>query len=122
MGAFFVARIYSLWYTISKILITIRTADAAKWRIPMIRLNNLTLSPGEDQEQLKRKAAKLLGVSPDSFTAFSLSRQSIDARKKSDVKLVYSVDLSHPAEHKLKLPKQASLFAPQPYRFPDVQR
>ena len=88
----------------------------------MIRLNNLTLSPGEDQAQLKRKAAKLLGVSPDSFTAFSLSRQSIDARKKSDVKLVYSVDLSHPAEHKLKLPKQASLFTPQPYRFPDVQR
>ena len=88
----------------------------------MIRLNNLTLPPEGDPAQLKQKAAKLLGVSPDSFTAFSLSRQSIDARKKSDVKMVYTVDISHPHEHKLKLPKQASLFTPQPYVFPPVRR
>ena len=88
----------------------------------MIRLNNLTLPPEGDPNHLKQKAANLLGVSPDSFTAFSLSRQSIDARKKSDIKLVYTVDLSHPAEHKLNLPKQATLFTPQPYEFPAVRR
>ena len=88
----------------------------------MIRLNNLTLPPGGDPALLKYKAAKLLGVSPDSFTGFSLARQSIDARKKSDIRLVYTVDLSHPGEQKLKLPKQATLFTPQPYRFPAVQR
>ena len=88
----------------------------------MIRLNNLTLPPEGDPKQLKSKAAKLLGVSPDSFSSFSLSRQSIDARRKSDVKLVCTVDLSHPAEHRLKLPRQASLFTPQPYEFPTVRR
>ncbi len=88
----------------------------------MIRLNNLTLPPEGDVTQLKQKAARLLGVSPDSFTSFSLARQSIDARKKSDVKLVYTVDLSLPQERKLKLPRQASLFTPQPYAFPPVRR
>lgn len=88
----------------------------------MIRISNLTLPPDASREQLKRKAAKLLGVSPDSFTGFSLARQSIDARKKSDVKLVYTVDFSHPAEHTLKLPKNAVRFTPEPYIFPAVRR
>ena len=88
----------------------------------MIRIQNLSLSPEGTQIQLKQKAAKLLGVSPDSFTAFSLARQSIDARKKSDVKLVYTVDVSHPAEQTLTLPKNAVRFTPQPYVFPPVRR
>lgn len=88
----------------------------------MIRISNLTLSPGSDQAQLKQKAADLLGVSPDSFTAFSLARQSIDARKKSDVKLVCTVDVSHPSEHRLRLPKSAVHMEPQPYVFPPVRR
>lgn len=88
----------------------------------MIRLSNLTLPPDGNHEQLKQKAAGLLGVPPDSLTAFSLARQSIDARKKSDVKLVCTVDVSHPAEHKLKLPKNAVLFQPTPYLFPQIKR
>lgn len=88
----------------------------------MIRLNNLTLPPNGSHEQLKKKAAGLLGVPPDSLTAFSLVRSSIDARKKSDIKLVYTVDVSHPAEHKLKLPKNALLHQPASYHFPPVQR
>ena len=88
----------------------------------MIRIQNLTLPPEGTQLQLKKKAAKLLGVSPDSFTAFSLARQSIDARKKSEVKLVCTVDVSHPAEQTLKLPKNAARFTPQPYEFPPVRR
>lgn len=88
----------------------------------MIRIQNLTLPPEGSQAQLKQKAAKLLGVSPDSFTAFSLARQSIDARKKSDVKLVCTVDVSHPGEHTLKLPKNAVRLTPEPYEFPSVRR
>ena len=71
---------------------------------------------------MKLKAAKLLGVSPDSFTAFSLARQSIDARKKSNVTLVCTVDISHPAEKSLRLPKNACLFTPESYVFPSVCR
>lgn len=88
----------------------------------MIRISNLSLPPESDKVQLKRKAAKLLGISPDSFTSFSLVRQSIDARKKSEVKLVYTVDISCPSEQKLKLPKNATLITPQAYVFPPIQR
>ena len=88
----------------------------------MIRISNLTLPPDGDLVQLKRKAAKLLGVSPDRFTAFSLVRQSIDARKKSAVMLVCTVDVSLSNEGTLKLPKNAARVQPQPYVFPPVQR
>lgn len=88
----------------------------------MIRLSNLTLPPNGSQEQLKKKAAGLLGISPDSLTAFSLVRASIDARKKSDVKLVYTVDVSHPSEERLKLPKNAVVHQSTPYHFPNVRR
>ena len=62
----------------------------------MIRLDNLILAPGAAPEQLKRKAAKALGVSPDAITRHTILRQSIDARKKSDVHWVCSlaVDLA----------------------------
>ncbi len=88
----------------------------------MIRLSNLTLPPEEGREQLKRKAAKALGVSPDRFTSFSLARQSIDARKKSEVRVVYTVDVSLTGEGKLKLPKNAEQVTPMIYEFPPVSR
>ena len=88
----------------------------------MIRLSNLILPPEGSQEQLKRKAAGLLGVSPDSLTHFALVRQSIDARKKPDVRCVYTVEVSHPAESTLKLPAGAVRFTPEPYEFPEARR
>jgi hypothetical protein len=88
----------------------------------MIRVQNLTLPPEGTQAQLRQKAAKLLGVSPERFTAFSIFRQSIDARKKSDVRLVYTVDVSLDGEASLSLPKNALRVTPQPYEFPPVLR
>ena len=88
----------------------------------MIRISNLKLSPDAGQEELKREAARQLGVSPDSFTDFSLVRQSIDARKKSDVKLNCTVDVSLRGERALRLPKNAAHIQPQPYSFPQVRR
>ena len=86
----------------------------------MIRISNLTLPPEGTQQQLKQKAARLLGVSPDSLTAFSPARCSIDARKKPQVHYVYTVELSHPREGELRLPKNAVRFTPRPYEFPPV--
>lgn len=62
----------------------------------MIRIDHLTLPPGRDLKQLKQKAARALGVSPDAILRYTLLRQSIDARKKSDVHWVFSlaVDLA----------------------------
>lgn len=88
----------------------------------MIQISNLTLSPGEPTERLWDMAAKLLKVPPDSFSQCSILRQSIDARRKPAVKLVFTVGVSHPAETGLTLPAGASRVSPQPYEFPPVQR
>lgn len=84
----------------------------------MIRLDNLTLAPGGGPEQLKCKAAKALGVSPEVITRHTILRQSIDARKKHDVHWVCSlaVDLApgiHPrGKFQVYEPTEAPLLDP----------
>ncbi len=59
----------------------------------MLRINELSLNLGESTEKLKKSAADFIGVSPDDFTSFEVSRESIDSRKKNNIKMVYSVDV-----------------------------
>lgn len=91
----------------------------------MIRIQNLTLPIGSDLLALKQRAAKALGIPPDDIQSLSLTRQSIDARKKSDVHYVCCVSVH--TEHDADLVRRASsphitLYAPEPYRFPPVRR
>jgi len=91
----------------------------------MIRIQNLSLPLDFGPEELKRKAAKALGVSPAALGAVRLLRQSVDARKKSDVRYVCSVGVEAAGEEalvrRLHSPSVA-LWEPQPYRFPGVKR
>ena len=59
----------------------------------MVLLSNLRLEVGDGPRQLRRKAAKALGLPPEELLEAALARQSIDARKKQDVHLVCSVKL-----------------------------
>lgn len=59
----------------------------------MLRINELTLDVGEPTENLRMLAAKAIGVSADDFISFEISRESIDSRKKNNIKMVYSVDV-----------------------------
>ncbi|MCD8004157.1 MAG: FAD-dependent oxidoreductase, partial [Oscillospiraceae bacterium] len=88
----------------------------------MIQIPNLTLSPGEPEEKLWEQAAGVLKVSPDSFSRRSILRQSIDARRKPAVRLVFTVGVSLPAEEGLALPAGASRVFPRSYQFPQVRR
>ena len=54
----------------------------------MLLIQNLKLPADAGPDDLKRAAAKALGVSPADILDLSLRRQSIDARKKSGVHLV----------------------------------
>ena len=54
----------------------------------MLLIQNLKLPVGAGPDDLKHAAAKALSVSPADILELSLRRQSIDARKKSDVHLV----------------------------------
>ena len=51
----------------------------------MIQIQNIPLAPDGGPEQLRKRAARLLGLRPEQLEELTLVRQSIDARKKSDV-------------------------------------
>ena len=60
----------------------------------MIRIRDILLPPEHNAHQLSFEAAKLLKISPSKIRSLRLVRRSIDARKKPDVKLVYTVDVA----------------------------
>ncbi len=91
----------------------------------MIRIQNMSLPLEYGPEELKRKAAKTLGVSVSSLGEVRLLRQSIDARKKSDVRYICAVAVEAQGESALIRHCRSgnvSLWEPLPYRFPAVRR
>ena len=87
----------------------------------MIRISNLSLPIDGDLSDLRKKAAKRLGLRPGDLTAVTPVRQSIDARKKQDVHYVYTVDVDAPDEAALVRragDRNVTLHVPQPYVFP----
>ena len=91
----------------------------------MIRISNLSLSIEGDLSDLRKKAAKRLGIRPDAIRALTPVRQSIDARKKQDVHYVYTVDVDAADEAALVRrvnDRNVALHVPQPYVFPTPVR
>ena len=58
-----------------------------------IRINNLTF-PLEEDFDWTQELARRLRVSPSEITDFHIIKQSVDARRKNHLKLVYSVSVS----------------------------
>ena len=91
----------------------------------MLRIQNISLPLDGSQGQLKKKAARILGVKPEVITGLSLARQSIDARKKNDVHYVCTVDVTVADEGRVMArcrDKNVSLHQSVPYIFPTVRR
>ncbi len=91
----------------------------------MIRIQNLPLPIGGDPEQLKTGSARALGIRPEDIREISLARQSIDARRKSDVHYVCTVNVTAPGEEALvkrAASPDVTLFTPAPYAPPPVRR
>ena len=91
----------------------------------MLRIGNLPLPIGGDLEQLRRQAARALGVRPGALGEMEIVRQSIDARKKSNVHYVYTVEVSLPDERAAlgAAPGRGiTLVERVPYSFPAVRR
>ena len=59
----------------------------------MIRIREIALAPEHNPQQLIVEAARALKLSPARIRKLTISRRSIDARKKPDVKIVYTVDV-----------------------------
>ena len=91
----------------------------------MLRITGLTLPLDAGPEALRRKAARLLGVPPEALKDFTLRRQSIDARKKSDIHYVCTVECALPDEEaavRRSGKGNVTRFEPVPYVFPPVCR
>lgn len=91
----------------------------------MLKLQNLSFPLDHTPEDLRRKAAKLLNVSPASLGEVKLLRRSVDARKKSDVRYVCTLGVEVESEKTLLARLNApnvTLYAPEEYRFPPVKR
>ncbi len=91
----------------------------------MLQIQNLTLPIGYGPEDLRRQAARALGVSPGRLDQVTLVRQSIDARKKSEIHYVCTVRACAEGEEALVRRAQSpriTLVTPRPYAFPAVRR
>ncbi len=60
----------------------------------MIRIREIPLPPEHDVNQLYFEAARLLKVSNSKVRSIKLVKRSVDARKKPDVKIVYTIDVA----------------------------
>ena len=60
----------------------------------MLRIRDIAMGPEQDVTALLFEAAKLLRLPASEIKSLSLVRRSVDARKKPDVKFIYTVDLT----------------------------
>lgn len=66
-----------------------------------IRINNIVLKIDEDKSILNKKIAKKLRISESEIKNLRIIKESLDARKKNDIKFTYCVDIEHSNEKKL---------------------
>ena len=60
----------------------------------MIRIRDIALPPEHNVSQLQFEAAQLLKVSNSKVRGLRIVKRSVDARKKPDVKIIYTVDVA----------------------------
>lgn len=87
----------------------------------MIRVNQLKLPVEHKQEDLKKKAARALRITPEQIERLEIRRRSLDGRKKPELFYSYTVDIKTAREeqvlHRAKN-SQAAICREKPYTFP----
>ncbi len=73
----------------------------------MIRIRDIALPPEHNAHQLQFEAAQMLRVSNSKIRQLKIVRRSVDARKKLDIKIIYTIDVAVEGNEK-KVLKQAA--------------
>ncbi len=88
----------------------------------MIRLRDIQLPPEHNAHQLQFEAAQMLRISNSKIRQLKIVRRSVDARKKPDVKIIYTIDVTVDGNEKKILKasacKRASLARVSYYKAP----
>lgn len=66
-----------------------------------IKINNIILKIDEDKSILKNKIAKKLKIDILEIKNFKIIKESLDARKKNDIRFTYCIEIEHANEKKL---------------------
>ncbi len=74
----------------------------------MLRITELKLPLGGTEEQLRKRAARALGIPKEEILRLKIFRRSLDARKKDQIHFVYVVD-AEVADEKKILAKQKNI-------------
>ena len=92
----------------------------------MIRIRDISLPPEHNPHQLGFEAAQLLGLSNSKIRQVKIVRRSVDARKKPDVRIIYTIDVAVDGNEKriLKLSgcKRAQLAPTSFYKPPKTDK
>ena len=88
----------------------------------MIRISQIAMPPEHSVAQLSYEVARALKISNSKVRRVKIVRRSVDARKKPDVRIVYTVDAAIDG-NEVKILKQsgckrASLTQPSYYKVP----
>jgi len=75
----------------------------------LIRITNITIELEDSDVAIKKTIAALLKLSPDEIIEWQVVRKATDARKKSHVHFVCTVECMVPAEIAVQLPPQAQI-------------
>ena len=88
----------------------------------MIRIREISMPPEHNVAQLSYEAAQLLRISASKVRKLKIVRRSVDARKKPDIRIVYTVDVTVDGNEKKILKdarcKRASLAPVSYYKVP----
>ncbi len=92
----------------------------------MIRIRDLVLHPGEAESRLLSLAGKELKLKTNAISDLRPKRRSIDARKKPDVRIIYTVDVAVRGDEAAVLrranSKKASIAKYDPYLPPETAK
>lgn len=75
----------------------------------LIRLTNVAVELGTHATALSQRCARLLGITPESILTLRIVRRALDARKRSHVHFVCSIECTLPDECCPQLPANASI-------------
>ena len=64
----------------------------------MIRINEVAVHLGADHEEIKKAAARMVGLPVQAVQMFEILRESVDSRKKDRIRMIYSVLLQTDAD------------------------
>ncbi len=91
----------------------------------MLRINQMKLEPDHSPQDMVQKIAKTLRISEKEILHYEIKKQSIDARKKTEIKYIYTVDVKVQNEQKLlkkQKGNQVTVAKDIPYNFPPAGR